>query len=75
MSKFLHDDDDHNGDTKAIAIPRVFSENSQTTNRLLTSSSPSFPNFSVARSQSGKSLTFDLVYKENICIHTELSHV
>ena len=28
MSKFLHDDDD-NDDAKAIAIPRVFSENSR----------------------------------------------
>ena len=27
MSQFLHDD--HNDDAKAIAIPRVFSENSQ----------------------------------------------
>ena len=36
MSKFLHvdddDDADHNAATKAIAIPRVFSENSQAKN-------------------------------------------
>ena len=31
MWKFLHDDD-HNDNAKAIAIPRVFSENSRVTN-------------------------------------------
>ena len=29
MSQFLHDDDDYNGNVKAIAIPPVFSENSR----------------------------------------------
>ena len=32
MSKFLNDDDNSNDDAKAIAIPRVFSENSRTKN-------------------------------------------
>ena len=32
MSQFLHDDDDENDDAKAIAIPRVFSENSRAKN-------------------------------------------
>ena len=32
MSKFLQDDFDNNDDAKAIAIPQVFSENSQTKN-------------------------------------------
>ena len=29
MSNFLHTNNDNNDDAKAIAIPRVFSENSQ----------------------------------------------
>ena len=32
MSEFLHDDNNENADAKAIAIPRVFSENSQAKN-------------------------------------------
>ena len=32
MSKFLHHDDHHNDDAKAIAIPRGFSENSRAKN-------------------------------------------
>ena len=32
MLKFLHDDYDNNDDAKAIAIPQVFSENSQAKN-------------------------------------------
>ena len=32
MSEFLHDDNNENADAKAIAIPRVFSENSRAKN-------------------------------------------
>ena len=39
MSKFLHDADNNNANTKAIAIPRVFSENSQAKNLLLSQKS------------------------------------
>ena len=35
MLKLLYDHDDADDDAKAIAIPRVFSENSQTKNGLI----------------------------------------
>ena len=36
MSKILHDDDNHDDDFKAIAIPQVFSENRRAKNVDLT---------------------------------------
>ena len=42
MSKFLHDatDNDNNNDTKTIAIPWVFSENSQANKTVMLVSVP-----------------------------------